>query len=218
MSKDLFTPGSRDLWYRTAVAGGYYCHPYVFIEGYYKAAEILISSALIDSSGSNNSTFLFHPICYSYRHYIELSLKYLIIKAEKLYHLLEMLDSTRGKIAKSVIPKLTSTHKIKTLSDWLNERIKFISGKGLNREIRDKFIQLDNFDPDGQNFRYPQRTDGTQSLPIQFGWDLEILRKGMEEIHNYLSGIGDWLDNDIREASELLHELQQQYDGYYDCF
>ncbi len=218
MSENLFTPGSQESWHQSAIAGGYFCHPYVFREGYYMAAEILISSALTDGPRSNKSSFLFHPICYNYRHYIELSLKNLIIKSETLYNLLKELNSTHGEITESVIPKLIYKHQINTLSDWLNERIKFISGTGLDKNLRHKFIQLNDFDPDGQNFRYPQRTNGTQSLPIRFNCDLDVLRKGMEEIHTYLSGINDWLDNDIQSASECLYELQQQDDWHCDCF
>lgn len=211
MSENLFTPASSELWRQNAVAGGYYCHPYVFLEGYYRAAEVLVTSALGDSRRSSDFTFLFHPICYNYRHYIELSLKNLIIKSEKLYYILEKLDSVQGKITESVIPKLTETHRVKTLLDWLNERTKFVSGRGLDKKIKNLITQFDDIDPDGQNFRYPLRTDGNPSLPEQFGTDLEILREHMEEVHTHLSGIGDWLDDGIRDASELLNELQQHY-------
>lgn len=212
MSDNPFSLASSGSWRPNAVAGGYYCHPYIFIEGYYKAADILSSSAINDSQRLSDLSLLFHPVCYSYRHFIELNLKYLIVKSEKLYSILEKLGSTKGKLAEYVEPKLVTTHKLEILLNWLNERSKFIDGKGLDKELRDVIMYLDDIDPDGQNFRFPSRTDGSSSFPNQFGSDLTILRKNMERVHSDFMGFDDYWGEQIREASELLHESNNSID------
>ena len=217
MCNDLFKSTKSELWYQRATAGGHCCHPYVFIEGFYKAAEVLVSSALTESKTLADLMFLFNPICYNYRHYIELHLKYLIIKSEELYHLREMCDHTHSEISEMVEPKLTKYHRLKTLLDWLNERTKSLSGKGLDKEIKHIIVQLDDIDPDGQNFRYPHRTDGAQSHPRQFASDLKKLQTCMKKVHDYLSATGDWWDEDINDCSCYLSDMEQM-GGYYDGF
>lgn len=220
MSDRLFTPASREDWHKNAVVGGFYSEPYVLMEGYYEAANILISSALGDGKSARDLTFLFHPICFLYRHYIELSLKYLIPKSELLYAILDEIGYTKGILQEYRKDKLTSVHRLKTLLDWLRERIKSTLGKPLPRGLIEVIEQFDGMDPDGQNFRYSLRTDGQQGMPQQFGADIGVIQRQMESAHSILSGLNDWLEEEIRLSGELLDMYRQEYgqeneDFYY---
>jgi hypothetical protein len=124
MSDRLFAPASREDWHKNAVVGGFYSEPYILMEGYYEAANMLISSALDECNSTRDLTLLFYPICFLYRHYIELSLKYLISKSELLYAILDEMGYSKGILQEYRKEKLTSVHRLKTLLDWLRERIK----------------------------------------------------------------------------------------------
>lgn len=218
MSDRLFAPASREDWHKNAIIGGFYSEPYVLMEGYYEAANMLISSALDEGNSTRDLTFLFHPICFLYRHYIELSLKYLISKSELLYAILDEMGYSNGILQEYRQEKLTSVHRLKTLLDWLRERIKFTLGKPLPKELIDVIEQFDGKDPDGQNFRYSLRTDGLQGIPQQFGANIEIIQRQMESAHSILSGLNDWLEEEIRLSGELLDICRQECGQHNEDF
>jgi len=89
-----------------------------YIHGYYKAADILVNSAL-DSYINRNRDVLFFPTIFNYTHYIELSLKYLIEKSEDCYDVLEQTESTYGNLKRRFKNKL-DTHDLKTLLKYLD--------------------------------------------------------------------------------------------------
>lgn len=215
MKDKLFTPTSPSKSYQNAVVGGFYSESYVYIEGYYRSSELMISSALNDTENFRDLTFLFHPILFNYRHYVELHLKHLIKQTESLYLVLKELDSTRGELRESVIDQLTHTHRLNKLLDWLVERILLVTDEAIDKKILKTIRQLDEMDPDGQNFRYAFRTNGKQSLPKQFMTDIEIIRRHMDDVHNYLSCMDVWLHEEIQSACEFLYEYQRELQDYY---
>ena len=113
MSDRLFAPASREDWHKNAIVGGFYSELYVLMEGYYEAANMLISSALDEGNSTRDLTFLFHPICFLYRHYIELSLKYLISKSELLYAILDEMGYSKGILKEYRQEELTSENSEK---------------------------------------------------------------------------------------------------------
>jgi hypothetical protein len=206
MSRKLFTAAPSNKWLRNAVAGGEYSTPYAYILGYYEAAETLAMAAL---RGGTQDT-LFFPICFNYRHYVELSLKHLIIATEKFYVVLEELGDTRGTLRESAQSEIINDHSLERLFRLLVERLQLVTDEKFDDTIRKTIMQLHGMDPDGQNFRYPRRTDDRLALPEQSAYDLEIIRRRMEEVYNYLSGLDIWLSENTSLALELLHEWQQQ--------
>jgi hypothetical protein len=214
MIKKIFSPKPPEKWWesKTAVVGGHFSENYAFMEGYYKASHILNSSALKEETKMSDLTFLFYPICYNYRHYVELSLKHLVEQLEKYYSILKELDSTYGKLEESVVPKLVGTHELDNLLRWYIERLKLvIEDPKINAEILKTIRQLIKYDHDGQNFRYPDRTSGDQGLPRQLWVDLEELCRHMKDVHDYLFGMGIWLDEEIQQAGECLFEYQREF-------
>ncbi len=206
MSKKLFVPAPPSKWKQNAVAGGSYSAPYAYIAGYYQAAEILARSAL--QEGKQDT--LFFPACFNYRHYVELSLKHLIVTAERFYAVLDELGSAYGRLGSSAEALIINEHSLERLLRLLLERLGLVNDERFDDNVRISLIQLHNMDPDGQTFRYSYRTDGKLSLPDQGRYDLENIRTCIENVYNYLSGIDMWLHYNTDLALELLYELQQR--------
>jgi len=104
MTERLFI-AAQSNWSVNAVAGGKYSEPYSYMEGYYRAGEKLAAFAINER---RNMDVLFFPICFNYRHYVELTLKHLILAAEKYYFALNEIQSgsTGSKLNQSfLIPK-----------------------------------------------------------------------------------------------------------------
>jgi len=94
MTDKLFVSAPSNRWSCTAVAGGKYSEPYAYMLGYYKAGKKLASLAIYER---RNQDILFFPICFNYRHYVELTLKHLILSAEKYYFVLRGLEPENVK-------------------------------------------------------------------------------------------------------------------------
>ena len=73
--------------FTTAVVGKNFTNDASYMMGYWEAGDILVDTAIKQINPLKDR--LFFPICYNYRHFIELCLKHLILKAERLYYILE---------------------------------------------------------------------------------------------------------------------------------
>ena len=203
MAKKLFKPSK--IWYHNAVAGGKYSAPYAYILGYYSAAESLVQVSI--ETGKLDT--LFFPICFNYRHFLELSLKHLIIGSEKFADVSAELGNGE-KITNSVASKIKNEHSLEKLLNWLVERFEKISGEQFDNELRELIVEFHNIDPNGQIFRYPVLKDGSFSLPDQSNYDVENIRLQMEKINDFFAGMDAWLDENTQMALEMLYEFQQE--------
>jgi hypothetical protein len=202
MMKKLFKPSK--IWYHNAVAGGKYSAPYTYILGYYSAAESLVQVAI--ETGKLDT--LFFPICFNYRHFLELSLKHLVIGFEKFADV--SVELGYGEKINSVTEKVKNEHSLEKLLNWLIERFEKISGVKFDNKLRELIIEFHNIDPNGQIFRYPVLKDGSFSLSDQSNYDVENIRLQMEEINDFFTGIDAWLDENTQMALEILYEFQQE--------
>ncbi len=154
MINRTFSSSNTGNWQNEAMAGGkYLLGSNNHIHGYYKAADILVNSAL-DSELNRDRDMLFFPIVFNYRHYIELSLKDLIKKAEDAYDVLKQIESTHGELKKRVKDKLDK-HCLKTLLKYLTERLRFISEVGFEESICDTILDIHRLERGSITFRYP---------------------------------------------------------------
>ncbi len=211
MAKRLFKPSR--IRYYNAVAGGKYSVPYAYILGYYSAAESLVQISI----ETRKLDTLFFPICFNYRHFLELSLKHLIIGSEKFADVSAELGYGE-KIVESVARKVMIEHSLEKLLNWLIERFEKTSGEQFDNELRELIVEFHNIDPNGQIFRYPILQDGSFSLPNQSNYDVENIRLQMEKVNNYFTGMDAWLDENTQMACEMLYEFQQEMAavfGYY---
>jgi hypothetical protein len=152
-----------------------------YANGYFLAAELLTKHASDDRLDRN---FLVFPICYLYRHNLELQLKDLI--------------AVGNRVVRPVTEK-TTHHKLKDL--WVVARQllrEADSGKPDPTEFDKVDRLIDHFaavDDDAQAFRFPTRTNGNRSLAHISEIDLESLREQVNSVTLYLWGCIDWLDD-----------------------
>ncbi len=201
MSKKIFTPAPLSRWRNNAIAGGYHSD---YIGAYYDAASTLIKLAL----QNGYQDLYFYPICFNYRHYLELMLKYLILRTEKYHDILIDIGEDVEPFKKSVKENLKKEHSLQKLIQWLTERLSIVEPDDpFDQEIIKTINQLHSVDPNGQTFRYPFKKDGSLTLPEQKHYDMEIIRKKMEEVKCYLGGTDAYLDHNIELARDWLAEL-----------
>lgn len=210
MDSEVFKPAPSGKQVRNAFAGGdsakYFC-----ARGYDMAAEQLMDYA-VKTRVSPDKHALFFPICFCYRHYIELSLKESIILTEEYYPVLKEFGSTRGKL-QSVKADLTASkgHHLLTLVGWLDERLKRVSRWGFDKDTRKVISRFDEMDPSGMAFRYP--TDKDWKLFLENGklYDLATIQSSMKKVHAYLDGLGTYLKVEHEQAIEEL-ALSKEYE------
>lgn len=201
MSKKLFTPAPSKKWRNNAIAGGYHSD---YIGAYYDAANTLIKQSL----KNGDQDLYFYPICFNYRHYIELMLKYLILRAERYHEILVKIGEDVKPIEQSARDSIKKEHSLQRLIQWLTERLSIVEpDTPFDKEVVKTINQLHSVDPNGQTFRYPFKQDGSLTLPEQKYYDLEIIRKRMEEVHFYLGGTDAYLEHNIKLAIDYRTEL-----------
>jgi hypothetical protein len=123
----------------------------VYAEGYKRAADALVEHV---ASQYRDHNFMVYPIVYSYRHFVELSLKDLICDARRLLDL------------EGAFP---AGHRLSNLWRELRPLLEQIDGSSTE--------DLDNFggcierfecvDPIAEGFRYPIDRSGAPSLPAE---------------------------------------------------
>ena len=201
MSLKLFIKPKRiDLKNSVIVGGRHYSDMYIYILGYYEAAKRLADSAL--NEGFQDA--LFYPMCFNYRHYLELSLKNLIINCENYYIILGKWGEAKGILKKTVKDRLTKTHSLARLLSWFKERFDLVSDEIFDKKIYKIIIDFHKFDPIGQCFRYTFKTDENLSFPIEKIYDIENIRDKMEEVSNYIDGVDTWLTENEMNARSIV--------------
>jgi len=206
--------------------------------GYYKAGEKLAALVICEE---RNQDILFFPICFNYRHYVELTLKHLIKSAEKYYFVLRELgpENVRSELNRSFLfprkrrfrsfipntktharvlwksnPKrnlrLTATHNLKILLQWLIDRLQLISNQKFDNNIRNIILELNKIDPKGQSFRYGLLTNDVFSMKYTKNYNLEEIYKNMKDVYSYLSGIDIFLTEETQDVMDDLYQIQEE--------
>lgn len=141
----------------------------------YKAAADLICESIFANRGSIDS--LVYPVCSLYRHYIELRLKEIIKDGYSIFQI------ERG------IPQ---HHKIYELWKEVKGFAQEIWPEGPSEDLAnlDKLIlEFDQADPNSQDFRYPNKKDGRQTLGDIKYINIRNLKEVMDRVSTLLDGI-----------------------------
>jgi len=224
MKKKLFKKASINEMKHTATVGGYNHTRYMYVNGYYEAGKELVTIAINESSGTYKKDTLFYPICYNYRHYLELHLKSLIIDTELLYDKMDTLGYLEnGKLTKKISDDLDNTHNLYTLFELFMERLTLVSNETFPNDIKKYIKQMYDMDTNGQRFRYYTSTDKKLSFQNKEEFDLKNISKIMEEVHDLLWGVDGWLDHYIQMSNDIIHEyeaemrleMEQEMRNYY---
>lgn len=224
MKKKLFKKASIEDMIHTATVGGYNHTRYTYINGYYESAKELTTIAISEQSGTYKKDTLFYPICYNYRHYLELHLKSLIIEAELLYEKMDTLGYLEnGTLSEKINDNLDDTHNLYELFELFMERLNLVSNETFPNDIKKYIKQMYDMDTNGQRFRYYTGTNKKLSFPNKEEFDLKNISKIMEEVHDLLWGVDGWLDHYIQMSNDIIHdyeeamrfEMEQEMRSYY---
>jgi hypothetical protein len=209
MKKQLFKKTS--IYKNTATVGGYNNTRYTYINGYYEAGKELVDISINEQVGTYKKDTLFYPICYSYRHYIELHLKSLIVETEILYDKMESLGYLKnGILSKKISDKLDNTHNLNKLFELFYERLNLVSDEKFPNDIKKYIKQMYDMDTNGQRFRYYIGTDKKTNFSKQEEFDIKNISTIMKEIYDLLWGVDGWLDNYIQMSDDIIHDYEAE--------
>jgi hypothetical protein len=154
--------------------------------GFSRAAEMFVRHVLAHSSDLD---FLVYPIANNWRHSLELRLKTLIVA------LTALVDEP---------PALPRGHDLMKL--WREARAGIETahpeeGTDALDHAEPLLGQLHALDPDGQNFRYYRRTDGSPALVGVDRLDIRAFHDGLTAVANLLSGATDQIGYDPRHQT-----------------
>lgn len=206
MSNDLFQPAPREEAIRDALVGGEWASRHSYVYGYYLAARELVESAL----GAEPQDVLFYPICFNYRHYLELHLKGLIHSSEKFYLKLKKCGEAKGEVEEMKRDDLNHTHSLHSLLNLFEERLGGISEESLDSKVRSTILNLHETDTSGQTYRYFRTTNGEESIQERKQVDLARLSERMEKVHRHLVGIGAWIDHHDSLVTSLIEQYRPE--------
>lgn len=171
-------------WQRDAIFGR--------AEGFKRSAEVLVEHVLAERSDLD---FLIYPIANNWRHCLELLLKALLADLRRLFD--EPVKQPRGHD----LMKLWSEVRVRI------EKAHPEEGTDALEHAERLLRQLHTLDPDGQNFRYHRRMDGTLALVDVDRLDVRAFHNGLTAVAHLLGGATDQIDNDL----EIKWEMEREY-------
>lgn len=161
------------------IAEGLHTRLVLMMDGYKKAADLMVEGALADDSQRD---YLVCPIIFNYRQFIELSLKYM----------LSMYGSHVG------ISSNWHSHRLEALwTDYalMLERFGSEDPDEADPIVEEVVAQFAKIDPGSYSHRYPVDRDG-RPLPLALTeLHLPTLRDVMQGVANYFNGCDGFLDN-----------------------
>ena len=180
-------------WQHHALLGWQRGRPHGPISGYREAAEVLAERMAASRYGIDR---LVYPFVQCWRHHVELALK----------DLLNDLLRLNGR------PEVSRTHhRINNLWQETRPLIVTSHGDGSDLTYVGRILdQLAEMDPDGQEFRYHLRRDGTPTLP-------GIDRLDVPAFHEAMLGTSDFLlavSTATEVALDARAEMLAHYGGY----
>lgn len=167
-----------------------------YMEGYKCAADELIDNAINSSDIKTLDTFIF-PICFLYRQYIELAMKYIFL----YYSGLEKNEKiSMIKDAGHDILKIWRKIKPLILEENSNEEREDV-------EVVESYIlQFDKFDKSSFTFRYPINKELQGVLSKEMRINLVNLKECIDELHSFFNGCTGKLDAIAEFKAEMLSE------------
>ena len=209
--KELFKPKMPDFTFNNAVVGSVFTNEWIYAQGYKEAANALVNIAL----EKHRMDVMFYPICFLYRHCIEITIKELI---RDIAHLIEIKISI-GDIEfndvkyKININSLNNNHNLERLFNNLEQRLRLFSDESIPKSIRDAVLQLNNFDPNSQKFRYSRikknRDKLIKSFPDIEHINLKTIKEELGEAIDFLQGgVGGWLHHYTSYFKDILQEME----------
>lgn len=170
------TPGNAQ---NASIAGNLEMRLYLMTDGYRRAADVLVDRAIAEK---DDRDLLVCPIVFSYRHFLELSLK-----------------SQMAAYGTIVGVKANwRTHRLEKLWVPFKEMLDAYGNQDPDQadgRIEAIIMEFAKIDPDSFSNRYPVDKDG-KALPLAIDeLDLAQLKDVMEGVANYFSGCDGFLSD-----------------------
>lgn len=181
-----------------------------YIFGYYDAAKKLVDIITKPNVYDDEKDTLIYPICFNYRHYIELHLKNLIEESEILYDKMEELGYLKnGTLPEKISCKLDETHNLNTLLELFIERLKYIeiSNEEFPKDIAKYIRQMHEMDKSGQVFRYHKHKGGKLNFPKETTIDIKTMSNIMKEVKDMLWAIDSHIDFYSEMSDDIINEM-----------
>ena len=134
-----------------------------YAEGYLKSAQIL-ADHVIKPEKMSDRDILVHPILYSVRHAIELSIKHVLIELNDKANVKTDINLIIGHCLKPL------WELFKQQASFDRRLVKFIE------EIDPLVLHIDSADSEGQDFRYPTNINGDKTYDGRMTVDLAAVR------------------------------------------
>lgn len=185
---------------------------YAYINGYYQAGNHLIETS-IKMINRIDKDSLIYPICFNYRHYIELHLKSLIEESEILYDKMEQLGYLQnGELPEKISHSLDNTHSLYELLASLKNILFFIaiSNEEFPKDIEKYIQQMHDTDKNGQKYRYHKNKSGKLHFPSEESYNIENMSKIMEEVNNMLWAIDSHIFHYIEMSNDIISDYESE--------
>lgn len=184
----VFKKENRD-WHRNALVGSYFSFDLeLYVEGFYSAANLLMDE--IDKGQPSNT--LVYPICFLYRHFIEIALKEIIARCGRLGH--------------NVKTSKVKNHKLERLLNLADKLVKEHFDTSFPEEIKRIILEINNVDPTSEVFRYATSKKGDHFFPSHDVIGLGTLKEKMARVHDELKGTLIGLDEYLKTEAEIKRE------------
>jgi hypothetical protein len=187
---------------RMDAAVGQHVGDFTYREGYRRAGRILTEHV----AAHGEADFLVFPICHSYRHFVELSLKRLIALGCRVAH--REMNPAEAKLQseKHDLHRLWSTFK--TIEQEIIKEADQPPAPPEDMQGIEAYIdQLHRVDPGSFSFRYAVTTKGEATLEGVEQINVGRFCQYMERLCNYLEGFEEYYG----------HLIQVEQDMYSDC-
>ena len=197
--KPLFTPAS-DWWNNAALNWSDDSLEY-YILGYKEAADILVLK--VDELGQSQDILVF-PVCFLYRHYLELRLKEIIREGSFLldkgyifpkHHKLSRLWPDTKRIVSEIWPDDKSSSKYAVR---INLRLD---------AVEHAIAEYSKLDDGSYAFRYPIDTKDNDVL-------VGVKSINLRHLAEFMNDVAETLDN-ISDAIAICHDHQQEFYSTY---
>jgi len=184
-----------------------------YIEGYKKAGDFLLSSSNVLSSGRKEYEIVY-PMIFSYRHYIELQLKEIILNAREFLginekfpddHSIEKIWGICGELLQKMDEILDPGF---TASNGYGEILNAYNALKADLKI---FWELD---PNSESFRYPVDKHGNPTSIDFKDVDFNSLKETINRIYEQLSGISSGVYTILGEKYDGMEYERQDYEHY----
>jgi hypothetical protein len=205
MGQKLFVPNGHPDEYSHIAWGNMYTQFYGYMMGYKEAADVIIRITL-DSDDTSKLDTLVYPICFLYRHYIEIALKNIYLTNTK--------DTEEEKIQtlKSCQHNLLMVwHKVKPLiiADFPDDDATILDA------VEDYIKQFCVADNSSFAFRYPINKELNFVNHREKYINLANLAERMDELASFLSAVCTEMSSHRDYEHEMMHYYTMEMDGYY---